>query len=179
MPHAPDTDALSARTLASLDDLAAGMPPADVARKHGVARQWVHFVRKRAGIPLPAPLPKAPKPPKPKPVKHPRPIPARTLAVLEDVRAGMLYEDVAARHGITEFHVGRLARQHGVARSQTDPDWRKQPTRTPETRAIVCDLQAGDAYAEVAARYGRPLKSIYNTAHRYGIRRKVKTEGRV
>ena len=114
----------SARTLAILDDLAAGMPPAEVARNHGATKQWVHVVRKRAGIPLPAPLPEAPKPPTPKPVKHPRPIPARTLAVLEDVRAGMLYEAVAARHGITEFYVGRLAKQHGVARSQTDPGWR-------------------------------------------------------
>ncbi len=173
----------SARTLAILDDLDGGMPPAEVARNHGATKQWVHFVRKRAGIPLPAPLPKAPTPPAPKPVKHPRPIPARTLAVLEDVRAGMLYEAVAARHGLTEFYVGRLAKQHGVARSQTDPDWRKRkygagvrkPTNA-DTTAIVRDLQAGDTYAEVAARYGRPLRSIYNTAYRYGIRRRSDTE---
>ncbi len=120
--------------------------------------------------------------PETQPVKHPRPIPARTLAVLEDVRAGMLYEAVAARHGITEFYVGRLAKQHGVARSQTDPDWRKRTYGTgvrkptnPDTTAIVRDLQAGGTYAEVAARYGRPLKSIYNTAHRYGIRRRSET----
>jgi len=171
----------SARTLAILDDLRAGKQPQEIARAHGVSRQWVHFVRKRAGISLPAPLPKAPKPPTPKPVKHPRPIPARTLAVLEDVRSGMLYEAVAARHGLTEFYVGCLARQHGVARSLTDPDWRKRkygagvrkPTNA-DTPAIVRDLEAGDAYAEVAARYGRPLKSIYNTAHRYGIRREGK-----
>lgn len=177
MTHAPDTP--SDRTLSILDDLDAGMPPLEVAVKHGVTRQWVHVIRKRAGIPLPSPPPRAPKPPTPKPVKQPRPIPARTVAVVEDVRSGMLYEDVAARHGITEFHVGRLARQHGEGRSQADPDWRKHKygegvrrPRNADTTAIVWDLQAGDAYAEVAARYGRPLKSIYNTAHRYGIRRR-------
>ena len=169
----------SARTLAILDDLAAGIPPDEVARNHGAAKQWVHVVRKRAGIPLP----KVPKPPTPKPVTHPRPIPARTLAVLEDVRAGMLYEAVAARHGITEFYVGRLAKQHGVARSQTDPDWRKhkygegvRKPHNPDRAAIVRDLQAGVAYAEVAARYGRTLRSISNTAYRYGIRRRSETE---
>lgn len=177
MAHAPDPETPSPRTLAILDDLDAGMPPREVAVKHGVSRQWVHVIRKRAGLPLPSPPPKAPKPPTPKPVKQPRPIPARTVAVIEDMRAGLRYRDVAARHGITEFHVGRLARHYGVARSQTDPDWHKQPTRTPETRAIVRDLQAGDAYAEVAARYGRPLKSIYNMAFRYGIRRRGKPEG--
>ena len=68
----------------------------------------------------------SPTPPTPKPLTHPRPIPARTLAVLEDVRTGLLGEAVAARHGLTEFYVGRLAKQHGVARSQTDPGWCKR-----------------------------------------------------
>lgn len=169
----------SPRTLAILGDLRAGRQPYEIARAHGVSRQWVHHVRKRADIPLPAPLPKAPKPPTPKPVTHPRPIPARTLAVLRDVRAGMLYEAVAARHGLTEFHVGRLARQHGVARSQTDPDWRtrKRPeTRSPFTAAIVEDLQAGLPYGEVAATYGKPRKAIWNIVFTYGIRRDGDTE---
>lgn len=53
------------------------------------------------------------------------------------------------------------------------------PNRKPtnaDTTAIVRDLEAGDAYAEVAARYGHPLKNIYTTAHRYGIRRRSDTE---
>ena len=45
----------------------------------------------------------------------------------------------------------------------------------PDTPAIVRDLQAGDTYGEVAARYGHPLNSIYNMAHRYGIRRRSET----
>lgn len=94
--------------------------------------------------------------------------------MLEDVRAGLLYAEIAARHGLTEFYVGCLARQHGIGRSQTDPDWRRRSrvgVRHPDTDAIVRDLQAGDAYGEVAARYGGSLKNIYNMAYRYGVRR--------
>ena len=38
----------SARTLATLDDLRAGRQPQEIARTHGVSRQWVHLIRKRA-----------------------------------------------------------------------------------------------------------------------------------
>ncbi len=168
------TGTYAEHTQAILDDLAAGLRPFEVAQKHGVSKQWVHQIRTRAGLALPPPVPKVPKPPKPKAVRQPKPVPARTLAVLEDVRAGLLYAEIAARHGLTEFYVGCLARQHGIGRSQTDPDWWRRSrvgVRHPDTNAIVRDLQAGDSYAEVAARYGRSLKNVYNMAYRYRIRR--------
>lgn len=80
----------------------------------------------------------------------------RTAAVLADVRAGLLYAEIAARHGITEFYVGCLARQHGIGRSTMQPNWRTRPrpgTRHPDTDAIVRDLRAGMPYGEAAAKY--------------------------
>ncbi len=176
MADQPDANShpQSARTLAILDDLRAGRQPQEVAWAHGISRQWVHLVRKRAGIPLPPPPAKPPREPKPRPPKQPRPVNPRTLAILEDVQRGVLYRDVAAKHGITTLHVGRLAKQHGVMRSAMNPDWRtrKRPeTRNPVTAAIVEDLWAGLSYGEVVAKYGKPRKAIWNIVFTSGIRR--------
>jgi len=169
---------LSPRTLAMIADLHAGMAPIDVARRHGVSREWVRLVRRRAGISLPRRPPKAPTPKLPKPPTPPRPLPDRTLAILNDVQSGMLYRAVAARHGVTHHHVYRLAKQHGVSRSLSHPDWRKRRdgdgspiSNDPETVAIVRDLRAGHAYSDVAARYGTSRKRLYNTVFRSRIRR--------
>ena len=90
----------------------------------------------------------------------------------------MLYRAVAARHGVTHHHVYRLAKQHGVSRSLSHPDWRMRRdgdgspiSNDPETVAIVRDLRAGHAYSDVAARYGTSRKRLYNTVFRSRIRR--------
>ena len=54
------------------------------------------------------------------------------------------------------------------------PDANPHP-QSARTRAILDDLAGGMPLAEVAARYGRPLRSISNTAYRYGIRRRGKS----
>jgi len=178
MSDSPDSP--SARTLAILDDLDAGMPPREVAVKHGVSRQWVHVIRKRAGIPIRPRPPREPKPTSPKPS---RPIPLRTQAIIADIQSGMLYREVAARHNVSRHHVWRLAKQHGVSRSIGNPDWRKDdgvPTpRNPETVAIVRDLRAGHTYPKVAARYEKPIKAIYNLVAYYRIRREGETDDEV
>ncbi len=179
-----ETDTPNARTLAILDDLDAGMRPPDVARRHGVSLQWVHVIRKRAGIPVPHRPPKAPKINAPKPPKPPQPMPARTLAIIAHVEAGLLYREVPANHGVTRHHVYRLAKQHGVSRSLGNPDWRKRPDtdgpripRDPGTAAIERDLRAGHPYADVAARYGISRKSVWNLVASYGIRREKQPDG--
>ena len=112
--------------------------------------------------------------------KPPRPLSPRTVAIIADVQAGMLYREVGARHGVDRHTVFRIAKQYGVSRSVTDPDWRKhsqpkeQPTpRDPVMAAIVRDLRDGHPYAEVAKTHGKPLKSMYTTVARYGIGTKV------
>jgi len=57
-------DVPSDRTRAILDDLWRGERPPVVAKQHGVSLQWVHILRKRAGIPVPPRLPRTPRPPK-------------------------------------------------------------------------------------------------------------------
>jgi len=176
----PDSNAPSDRTLAILDDLWRGERPPVVAKRHGVSLQWVHILRKRAGIPVPPRPSRTPRAPKVKVPKLPRPPSPRTAAIIADVQAGMLYREVGARHGVDRHTVFRIAKQHGVSRSVTDPDWRKHPQpkehrtpRDPVMAAIVRDLRDGQPYADVAKKHGKPLKSIYNTVAHYGIGKKV------
>jgi len=53
------------RTDDILRDLRSGMRDAEIARKHGVSRQWVFSVRTQAGLPRSTPPPTPPKPPPP------------------------------------------------------------------------------------------------------------------
>ena len=92
----------------------------------------------------------------------------------------MLYREEGARHEVDRHTVFRIAKQYGVSRSVTDPNWRQhpQPTEQPTPRdpvmgAIVRDLRDGQPYADVAKKHGKPLKSIYNTVAHYGIGKKL------
>ncbi len=102
-------DVPSDRTLAILDDLWRGERPPVVAKRHGVSLQWVHILRKRAGIPVPPRPPRTRRPPKVQVPKPPRPLSPRTVAIIADVQAGMLYREVGARHGVGRHTVFRIA----------------------------------------------------------------------
>jgi hypothetical protein len=165
----------SARTAAIVADLRAGLRDREVAERHGLTKQRVHAIRRRAGIPQPPRPESAPTPePKPGPNRDPRHWREDDVAYLIAHRDDPV-TDLAAHFGKSvsaiRWKFFDLVREGQLPRRPSRWD---APGTGPGTRLSAGEIELIDDPTipprDVAARTGRSVRAIHQLRGKRGVR---------
>lgn len=96
---------------------------------------------------------------KPRKTSTPR---ARTIPILEDLRAGLATGEIAKRHGVSPNSVSRLRYHYRIG----------PPTaQAPHVDAVLEDLRAGLRYRQIAERHDLTVGQVEGIARKHDLQR--------